>query len=72
VELLGAALVLAWFALLAIWIAAIVSANRFRSAAFEAIGRSRGGTITLVVLSGWIGAIYYFLTIRRQLRTGEV
>jgi hypothetical protein len=56
-----------WIALSAAWIAAIVSASSLNDEAFTAVGRSRTGTIVLVVLTGWIGALYYWIAIKPRL-----
>jgi hypothetical protein len=61
------AILIVWLGLVALWVAAIVSVIRFSSGAFRAVDRSMGSTIALVVLTGWLGAIYYWLVIRREL-----
>jgi hypothetical protein len=60
------AIVLVWLGLVALWIAAIVSVIRFSPDAFRAADRSMGSTVALVILTGWLGAIYYWLVIRRE------
>jgi hypothetical protein len=61
------ALFVVWLALLVMWVAAIVSVTRHSAEAFSAAGRSLGPTIALVVVTGWLGAAYYWLVIRREL-----
>lgn len=56
-----------WIGLSAAWIAAIVSASSLEDEAFSAVGRSRTGTIVLIVLTGWIGALYYWIAIKPRL-----
>jgi hypothetical protein len=64
---LGAlAFVIIWFGLTAMWVAAIVSLLRFSDAAFVAAGRTRPPTILLVVITGWVGAAYYWIVIKRE------
>jgi hypothetical protein len=55
-----------WVGLTVMWIAAIVSAARFSNAAFVAAGRLRPPTIFLVVITGWVGAGYYWIVIKRE------
>jgi hypothetical protein len=55
-----------WAALVAMWIAALVSACRFSEAAFTAVGRTRTSTIVLVAITGWVGGAYYWLAIKRE------
>src|SRR2546421_12376458 len=57
--------------LLGLWgvaIAALVSAARLPADAWHAARRSRGGTILGVLLSGGLGGIYYFASIRGPVR----
>ena len=61
------AIVIVWLGLVALWIAAIVSVTHFPHDAFRAADRSMGSTIALVILTGWLGAIYYWLVIKREL-----
>jgi hypothetical protein len=61
------AIVVAWLGLVALWIAAIVSVTHFPPSAFQAADRSMGSTIALIIVTGWLGAIYYWLVIRREL-----
>ena len=65
--LLFLAFVVAWLGLVALWVVALFSVTQFPSAAFHALGRSRGATIALVAVTGWLGAIYYWLVIKREL-----
>jgi hypothetical protein len=60
------ALVIVWLCLLAVWIAAIRSTIHYSPAQLRAAGRSHGGTLALVILTGSLGAIYYWLVIKRQ------
>jgi hypothetical protein len=57
-------ILVAWIGLSAAWIAAIVSASSLSDETFSAVGRSRTGTIVLIVLTGWIGALYYWIAIK--------
>ena len=64
--LLFVAFVVGWVGLVCVWIAAIVSASRYSHVAYRAAGRSHGSTVALVVVTGWVGAAYYWLVIRRE------
>jgi hypothetical protein len=64
--ILVAGFLVVWLALVAMWIGAIVSATRYSDWAYAHAGRSRGGTVALVALTGWIGAAYFWLVIRRE------
>ena len=57
---------LIWIGLTVMWVAAIVSALRYSDAAFAAAGRTRAPTIFLVVITGWVGAGYYWIVIKRE------
>lgn len=61
------AFLVVWVALGVVWISAIVSTTRFSAGTYEAAGRSRPLTIALVVITGWLGAAYYWLVIKREL-----
>jgi hypothetical protein len=56
-----------WLALVVMWVAAIVSVARYSTEAFSAAGRSLAGTVALIVVTGWLGAAYYWLVIRREI-----
>ena len=64
--LLFVVFVVVWVGLVGVWIAAIVSASRYSQFAYRAAGRSHGSTVALVVVTGWVGAAYYWLVIRRE------
>ena len=64
--LLALTFVLIWVGLTVMWVAAIVSALRYSDAAFVAAGRTRAPTIFLVVITGWVGAGYYWIVIKRE------
>ena len=60
--------------LAAIWIlylGGIISAARHPGYAYRAIGRRKPFTLTMVVLTGFIGGTYFLLRIRPQLRRAE-
>jgi len=59
-------LAVVWLVLFALWVAAIVDASRFVPEAYRKADRSKTATVLLVVLTGWLGAIYYWVAIRRE------
>ena len=58
-----------WVSLTTAWIAAIVSLVRSPDTAFQLARRQRGVTTALVVFTGWLGGLYYWLAIKRDLST---
>lgn len=67
VGVLLAVIVLVW----ALYIRAIVGAARRPEHAYRAIGRTKPGTITMIVLTGFIGGAYFLLRIRPALLSAE-
>ena len=65
VVVLLAVIVLVWV----LYIRAIVGAARYPEYAYRAIGRTRPGTITMIVLTGFIGGTYFLLRIGPALRS---
>lgn len=67
------ALVVAVFILvnLALYIGGIVATSRRPDRAYRAIGRTKAGTVILVVWGGSIAGAYFLLWIRRRLLTAE-
>ena len=51
-----------------IWISAIVSASRTPDAAFRAAGRSKISDIVLIAITSFVGGIYWFAVLRRQVK----
>jgi hypothetical protein len=49
-----------------VWITAAVSATKFSDSSYRAAGRSRGSTIALILSTGVLGGLYYWLAIRTQ------
>ena len=60
-------LLVVWFVLTAMWVAAIFSLARFPESAFVAVGRVKASTIMLVGITGWVGGGYYWARIKREL-----
>lgn len=56
-------IVLVW----TLYIRAIVGAARFPDHAYRAIGRTKPGTVTMIVLTGFIGGVYFLLSVRPAL-----
>jgi len=56
-----------WLAGTVAWIAAVIDAGNQPTARYAATRRSKGGTVALVVFTGWIGLIYYAAVIRPAL-----
>ena len=54
-----------------LYIRAIVGAARFPEYAYRAIGRTKPGTITMIVLTGFIGGTYFLLRIGPALRSAK-
>ena len=52
----------------AIWISAIVGASRTSDAAFKEAGRSKVSDIVLIVITSFVGGIYWWAVIRRHVR----
>ncbi|HEX3426194.1 MAG TPA: hypothetical protein VHT30_08675 [Acidimicrobiales bacterium] len=61
------AIVLIW----ALYIRAIVGAARQPDDAYRAVGRTKAGTVIMVVLTGCIGGVYFLLRVRPQLLSAE-
>ena len=53
------------------YIRAIIAAARRPDFAYRAIGRTKPGTVTMIVLTGFIGGIYFLLRIRPELVAAE-
>jgi hypothetical protein len=60
-------LALLWLVATVAWIVALVDAGRFPPSTYEAAGRSKGFTMTMLLIAGVFGAIYYVLRIRNQI-----
>lgn len=67
VVVLLAVIVLVW----TLYISAIIGASRRPEYAYRAIGRTKPGTVTMIVLTGFIGGAYFLLRIRPALRSAE-
>jgi hypothetical protein len=63
----GVIFVVLWIALVAMWVAALVSLARFPESAFTAVGRTKTSTLVLVGITGWVGGGYYWIVIKREL-----
>jgi hypothetical protein len=50
-----------------IWISAITSASGCAEPAYRAVGRTKLAVIMLLVITNFVGGIYYFAVIRREL-----
>ncbi len=64
-------MILVLLAVVAFWVTyiwAIVDAARTPDEVYVADGRSKGAVLALVVLTGILGATYYWLVIRRELK----
>jgi hypothetical protein len=61
-------LILLVVAIPVIWISAIVSASRFSEAAYHAVGRNKLAVILLLLITSFVGGIYYFAVIKRELK----
>lgn len=66
-----AVLILVIAAVWVLYIGAIVAAARRPDYAYRHIGRTKPGTVILIVLTGFIGGSYFLLRIRRQLLAAE-
>jgi hypothetical protein len=60
--------ILAFAAAVATWVTALVHTYRYPAVAFREVGRSRGGTIALIAFTGFVGGLYYWVVIRREVR----
>lgn len=67
VVILLLAVVLIW----TLYIRAIVVAARRPDFAYRAVGRTKPGTVTMIVLTGFVGGIYFLLRIRPELVAAE-
>ena len=54
-----------------IYVQAIVMAVRRPDYAYRAIGRTKAGTVVMIVLTGFIGGLFFLLRIRPALRAAE-
>jgi hypothetical protein len=52
-------------------ISGIVAAARRPEYGYRAVSRTKAGTVIMVVLTGFVGAIYFFLRVRPELLTAE-
>jgi ribosomal protein L40E len=60
-----------WLAAMGAWIVALTDVAGRPVPVFWTVGRTKGVTVALVVLTGWIGAAYYFAVIRPSLVAAE-
>jgi hypothetical protein len=51
-----------------IWISAVVSASRFSEPAYKAVGRQKLAVILLIAISNFVGGLYYWIVIRREVK----
>ena len=69
------AVVLTIFAVIAVvilgYVWVLVAASRHPSRAYRAIGRTKVGAVWMILLTGWIGGIYFLLRIRPDLVATE-
>ena len=54
-----------------LYVQAIVMAARRPDYAYRAIGRTKPGTVVMIVLTGFIGGLFFLLRIRPALRAAE-
>jgi hypothetical protein len=54
-----------------LYVRAIVGATRRPDYAYRAIGRTKSGTVVMIVLTGFIGGIYFLPRIRPALLVAE-
>ena len=66
--MVDAVLIVFLLAIPVIWISAIVSASRYSEAAFKAAGRSKFADLVLVVITSFVGGIYWWVVMRRQVK----
>lgn len=66
--MLDLALIALLVAIPVIWISAIVSASRVPEPAYKAVGRNKLAVIMLLVITNFVGGIYYFAVMRRELK----
>jgi hypothetical protein len=64
----GYAVLLVLVALVGFFPIGLISAMRQPEEAYRAVGRTRAGTILAIFLVGGIGALYYWLRIRPDVR----
>ena len=62
-----AGIVIIW----ATYIRAIVAAARRPDYAYRAVGRTKPGTLAMIVVTGFIGGLYFLLRIRPELLAAE-
>jgi hypothetical protein len=65
-DITGTVLLVAIGALLVLSLAALVDIARLPGLAFRRVERSKGATWFLVAITGWFGASFWFLRIRRE------
>lgn len=64
-------LVVAIAAIWTLYVGAIVAAARRPEYAYRYIGRTKPGTVIMIVLTGFVGGSYFLLRVRRQLLAAE-
>ena len=61
-------LILLIVAIPVIWISAIVDASRYPEPAYKAVGRNKLAVILLLVITNFVGGIYFWAVIRREVK----
>jgi uncharacterized membrane protein YkgB len=51
-----------------IWVSALVSASRTADGAFKHAGRSKVSDIVLIAITSFVGGLYWWIVIRRQVK----
>lgn len=54
-----------------IWITALIDVLSHQGPAFEAQGRTRGGSFLLILVTGAVGGTYYWLVIHRGVKQSD-
>ena len=54
-----------------LYVSAIVSASRVEAFAWRGAGRSKNTTVALIVFTGGIAGLYYWVRLRPQLRAAR-
>lgn len=64
--------VVLWLAANVAWIAAVIDAGNQPPESYAATRRSKSGTVWVVLLTGWLGLIYYATVVRPALKRAPI
>jgi hypothetical protein len=54
--------------MLVVWVSAVTSASGYTEAEYKAVGRNKIAVVMLIVITNFVGGVYYWLVIRREVK----